>query len=171
MTISGTTTFRSDLIRSSVVDDRRGVLQQGPVQHQLRPWHGHGRLPADRRSRGRSTATELAIGLNFGGDPASPCQPTPVEPLPSIPPTLPEPADRRLRPGRRSTGCPRSRSSTSTARTGSACRTCRPGPRYAVADPARYVDPTTGTVLVRYVNDRQDGVGFSVDIVDQGTVR
>ena len=30
------------------------------------------------------------------------------------------------------------------------------GTRYAVADPAHYVDPTTGTVLIRFVNDRAD---------------
>jgi hypothetical protein len=33
------------------------------------------------------------------------------------------------------------------------------------------VDPTTGTLLVRYVNDRQDQVGFSVSVAIEGTVR
>jgi hypothetical protein len=46
-----------------------------------------------------------------------------------------------------------------------------PGTRYAVADPARYVDPVSGSVLVRYVNDRSDGVGFGVDISISGDVQ
>ena len=46
-----------------------------------------------------------------------------------------------------------------------------PGPRYALAEPARYVDPATGTVLVRFVNDRQDGVGFDFDLSITGDVR
>ena len=44
-------------------------------------------------------------------------------------------------------------------------------PALRLADPARYVDPASGTVLVRYVNDRQDNVGFSVDFSITGTVR
>ena len=46
----------------------------------------------------------------------------------------------------------------------------RLGRAYSVADPARYVDPTTGTVLIRYVNDRSDQVGFQVDVALTGTV-
>jgi hypothetical protein len=38
------------------------------------------------------------------------------------------------------------------------------GARYAIADPVRYVDPATGTVLIRLVNDNSDGVGFSMDL-------
>jgi hypothetical protein len=44
------------------------------------------------------------------------------------------------------------------------------GSRYAIQDPARYVDPATGTVLLRFVNDRSDGIGFSVDLTIEGTV-
>ena len=42
------------------------------------------------------------------------------------------------------------------------------GARYAIADPARFVDPATGTVLVRFVNDNSDGVGFSMDLSISG---
>jgi hypothetical protein len=45
------------------------------------------------------------------------------------------------------------------------------GSRYVVADPGRYVDPTTGTVLVRYVNDRNDPVNVVADVTISGTVR
>ena len=45
------------------------------------------------------------------------------------------------------------------------------GARYAVAEPERYVDPTTGTVLIRFVNDRNDGVGFSFDMSITGDLK
>ena len=44
------------------------------------------------------------------------------------------------------------------------------GNRYSVADPSRYMDPTSGTVLIRYVNDRADQVGFQVDVAITGTI-
>jgi len=46
-----------------------------------------------------------------------------------------------------------------------------PGPRYSVADPSRYVDPTSGTVLIRFVNDQSDSVGFSATVSIRGIVR
>ena len=42
---------------------------------------------------------------------------------------------------------------------------------WAVAEPARYVDPATGTVLIRLVNDNSDGVGFSLDLSITGDVK
>jgi hypothetical protein len=44
------------------------------------------------------------------------------------------------------------------------------GTRYAVESSARYVDPTTGTVLVRFVNEVSDGVGFTIDLTISGDV-
>jgi hypothetical protein len=45
------------------------------------------------------------------------------------------------------------------------------GARYAIAEPTRYVDPISGSVLVRFINDRSDGVGFSFDLSMTGSVR
>ena len=45
------------------------------------------------------------------------------------------------------------------------------GSHYAIAEPDRYVDPATGTALVRYVNDRSEGVGFSVQISMTGDLK
>jgi len=42
---------------------------------------------------------------------------------------------------------------------------------YDLADPARYVDPATGTVLARYVNDTQDQVSFAVAASIEGTIQ
>jgi hypothetical protein len=45
------------------------------------------------------------------------------------------------------------------------------GAAYRIADPARYVDPATGQVLVRFVNEQQDsGVGFQFNIAISGVV-
>ena len=43
--------------------------------------------------------------------------------------------------------------------------------RYSVADPARYVDPASGTVMIRFVNDVNEQVGFNVSLSIRGTVR
>ena len=45
------------------------------------------------------------------------------------------------------------------------------GQTYDLADPTRYVDPATGTLLVRYVNDHQDQVGFFVSVAIEGTIQ
>jgi len=45
------------------------------------------------------------------------------------------------------------------------------GSRFAVAEPARYVDPGTGTVLIRLVNENSDGIGFSLDLSITGDVK
>ena len=46
----------------------------------------------------------------------------------------------------------------------------RAGTRYAVAEPTRFIDPTSGAALVRFVNDKSDQVGFQVDVAISGTV-
>ena len=45
------------------------------------------------------------------------------------------------------------------------------GQTYDVADAARYVDPATGAVLVRFVNDRQDTASIFLNLSIQGTVK
>jgi hypothetical protein len=45
------------------------------------------------------------------------------------------------------------------------------GRAYDVADPDRYVDPGSGTLLVRFVNDFQEGIGFNFQVRIEGDVR
>jgi hypothetical protein len=45
------------------------------------------------------------------------------------------------------------------------------GVRYTVSDATRYVDAKTGSVLVRFVNDRSDSVGFNFDLAVSGDIR
>ena len=47
---------------------------------------------------------------------------------------------------------------------------CNGGVTYELKDPAKYVDPATGTIQIRFVNSRQDAVGMSFSIVIQGDV-
>jgi hypothetical protein len=45
------------------------------------------------------------------------------------------------------------------------------GQTYDVANAANYVDPSTGAVLVRFVNDRQDPVSVYLALSIEGTVK
>ena len=45
------------------------------------------------------------------------------------------------------------------------------GNPYELPDPERYVDPGSGTLLVRFVNQFQDTVGFSFQVRIEGTVQ
>ena len=40
-----------------------------------------------------------------------------------------------------------------------------------MSEPTRYIDPTSGTVLIRFVNDQSDGIGFSASVAIRGTVK
>jgi hypothetical protein len=45
------------------------------------------------------------------------------------------------------------------------------GQTYDVEDAAKYVDSTTGAVLVRFVNERQDPVNVFLSLSIEGTVK
>jgi hypothetical protein len=45
------------------------------------------------------------------------------------------------------------------------------GSGYEIKDPARYVDPGSSTVLVRFVNDKLDGLSFSFQVRLEGDVQ
>jgi hypothetical protein len=97
-------------------------------------------------------------------------KPTLVDPLPSLPPRCPNPPTPECAPAI-ADGLPEVEVYDVKNQAWRRLPHLSPGPRYALADPTNYVEPTTGTVLIRYVNDRSDGVGFSVDVSITGTVR
>ena len=168
MAVSGTTTFRSDLIRSTVVDTDAMFFSKDPYSINF----GRGSATIAYRPtsfEGTLTATELALALNFGGDTGLTVKPTEIEPLPELPPRCPNPPTADCAPAILD-GLPEVEILDVVNQEWKRLPHLTPGPRYAVADPANYVDPTTGTVLIRYVNDRMDGVGFSVDISITGNV-
>jgi hypothetical protein len=169
MTISGTNTFRSDLIRSSVVESDAAFFSKDPYSINF----GRGTATIAYRPtsfEGTLEATQLAIALNFGGDPGLVVKPTVIEPLASMPPPCPNPPTADCGP-LIADGMPEIDLFDVEAREWKRLPHFTPGGRYAVAEPANYVDPATGTVLVRYVNERLDNVGFSADIAISGSVR
>jgi hypothetical protein len=169
LAISGLTSFRSDLIRSTVVDSDAAFFSKDPYSINF----GRGSATIAYRPttfEGTLEATEVVIGLNFGGDTGVTVKPTTIEPLATLPERCPNPPTPECAP-LIADGMPEVEIFDTRHQEWKRLPHLSPGPRYSVADPANYVDPTTGTVLVRYVNDRMDGVGFSVDFAITGTVR
>ena len=133
--ISGTTTFRSDLIRSTRRRIGCGVLQQGPVQHQLRARIGDDRLPADDvrgHARGDRAGDRPELRGRYWADReadrrSSRCRRSRR--------TCPNPPTADCAPVDRSTASPRSSCSTSATQEWKRLPHLSAGPRYAVADP------------------------------------
>jgi hypothetical protein len=168
MAVHGTTTFRSGLIRSSVIETDAAFFNKDPFTINF----GRGTATVAYRPtsfEGTLDVTEVAIALNFG-DTGIVVPATPVDPLASIPPRCPNPPTADCAPAVLD-GLPEVEVFDVAGQAWKRLPHLSPGPRYSLSDPARYVDPTSGTVLVRYVNDRQDNVGFSVDLSITGSVR
>ena len=168
--IDGHTTFRSDLIHSTVVKSDASFFNKDPNTLSF----GRGSATIAYRPTlfdGTLAASELAIALNPGGE-KNPIIGTPsaVQPLASIPPPCPNPPTADCSPIS-TDGLPEVELFDATTQAWVRLPHLTSGVRYAVADPARYVDRATGGVLVRYVNDRTDGVGFAVDLSITGDIR
>lgn len=170
--ISGPTTFRADLIRSSVVSSDAAFFSQDP--YSINFGRGSATIAYHPAGfEGSLDVTELAIGMNFGGDIGIGNTPTPVEPLPSIPPPCTTTGDDGTAAGcgqGQFDGLPEVELFDLRSQTWVRLPHLGQGQRFAVADPGRYVDPASATVLIRYVNDLNDGVGFSVDVSISGEV-
>jgi len=164
MSVRGKVAFRNDLLRSSVVEMNANFFQKDPwtigfgpgdVRIAYRP------MPFD----GTFVPDQVLMALTFGGDTTMPggdpadavetvrCDPSedgcavPADGLPDI-----EVLD---------------------VRTGTWVQFEHlvQGRAYQLPDPARWVEPSSGEVQVRFVNERQDGIGFQFPIVISGTVR
>jgi hypothetical protein len=167
LAIKGTTTFHTDLLRSTVVASDAQMFTKDPTSMSF----GRGSATVAYRPiafDGHLKATKLTIGMNFG-DPGAGLDPPVIQPLPSIPPACPQPPTPDCAPAAFD-GVPEVELFDTEAQVWRRLPHLAGGNRVAVADPQRFVDPTSGTVLVRYVNDRTDGVGFQVDIALTGTV-
>ena len=150
----------ADMLRSTV--DRRPMRSCSTgTRRRINFGRGarHARISAGRL-RGRDPPTELTIGLNFG-EPGSASRQSPSSRSPrSRRPACPPRPSRASRPA--STACPRSSCSTSTHGAWSRLPHLAGGTRYAVDRPEPLRRPDVGHAsLIRFVNDRTDGVGFS----------
>jgi hypothetical protein len=184
MRVQGATAFDADLIRSSVVELDSQFFSKDPTSLSM----GRGSVTMAYRPiafEGRLTARRVIIGMGFGGDIAigggqpkalEPMKPQPCRDEPADDPDCAEPEPIACDPntqdcGRFFDGIPEVEVFDRTG-VGSWVRMkhLAIGSTYDLADPERYVDPASGTLLIRFVNDRQEGVGFSFQVRIEGDV-
>jgi hypothetical protein len=174
ISVRGPVTFSSDLLRPTVVDSDAQFFGQerfalnmglGTATLSYRP------IPFD----GTFSVSQIRMSLGNGAN-AAPGNGKEIEPLPSIPVACTDVAHTTPK------GCTPPRNDFLPEvelfdRTGQGAWVRLPrlsaDAGYTLADPARYVDPATGQVLVRFVNESPDPgatVGFSFQLALVGTV-
>jgi hypothetical protein len=165
--VTGRTTFRNDLLRSTVVTTDAAFFSKDPMTMSF----GRGSVDLSYQPiafKGRMNATELRFGFNFG-EFGLPVEAQVVEPLDTVPPTCGNPpAEGCVQPV--FDGMPDIEFYDLTASTWRRLPHLTGGSRYAVADPSRYVDPTTGGVLVRMINSANDQIGIQFDMAITGDI-
>ncbi len=167
LAISGKTTFRADMLRSTVVESDAVVFNRDATTLNF----GQGSVTLAYRPvgfEGRIAPSQLTIGLNFGDQGLS-VSPERIEPLASIPPAcVPSDTD-PCKPAEFDNLADIELFDIQQSAWKRLPRFDQ-GTQYAVNSPARYVDPSSGTVLIRFVNDVTDSVGFSIDVSISGDI-
>jgi hypothetical protein len=137
---------------------------QGSVTMAYRPVEFAGRLTVER----------IRFALSFGPDTAVGGGGTKIRPLPDaclapahLPPTCPKPLPADLRDGMPEVEL--------FDRTGSGSWHRLPhltaGRSYDLTDAGRYADPASGSLLVRFVNARQEPLAVNMNVSIEGTVK
>lgn len=167
LTVQGKTTFANDLIHNTIVNTDAAVFSKDNINFNF----GRGSVEVAYQPmsfKGRMTAKELRLGFNFG-DIGITTEPTSIEPLASVPPACGKPpVEGCVQPV--IDGLPDIDLYDRTTGAWRRLPHLAGGERYTVVDPVRYVDPSTGGVLVRFVNQTNDQVGFSMDFTITGDV-
>jgi hypothetical protein len=171
VTVHGKVTFSSDLLRSTVIDgeaqmfskDRQFLnMGQGTASLAYRP------IPFE----GSFTVAQLRLMLGQGGN-QLPLTGKAIEPLPTIPVGCTDAANSQP------AGCEPHRNDflpeveVFDLTSGEWMRLPRlvPEAGYTLEHPDRYVDPATGQVTIRFVNENPEGgAGFTFQIALEGTV-
>jgi hypothetical protein len=145
-------------MRSTVVDSATTmfnkdpttfVFGQGTVTLAFRPVSFDGTIHVKRLAIAINVGPNMSIGPGKTIEPLAPTESPPAQPLDGIPSI--ELLDR-------------------ASGTWQTLPHLQGGAPYEVADPSRYVDPSSGSVLVRFRNDRQDQVGLQFSMQLDGTV-
>jgi hypothetical protein len=160
MTVKGATVFTSDLVRTTVVASDAGFFNKGPFDMSF----GQGTVTLAYRPiafGGSLEATKVVLAMNAAPD-AAPIG-AGVDPIASH---SPDPGG----PGPAFDGAP-DIELFDRAAGGWVRLPHTAGQAVAVNQPTRYVDPTTGTVLVRLSNSRADVSGFQFFVRIEGNVR
>jgi hypothetical protein len=168
--ISGQTTFTSDLISSTIVASDAAFFSKDPSSLNM----GAGSATIAYRPiafSGTIAPSGLQFSLNGAGVPSAgaiPLEPDSRPPVPCVDANNTTPAGcvpRRL------DGIPDV--DVFDIKAGAWVHLPHPAPgiAYSITDPARYVDPTTGEALFRFVNDSADqGVGFQFQVAISGLI-
>jgi hypothetical protein len=176
MDVRGRITFQADLLTGTIVQSDAGFFNQDPSTLNF----GRGSATVSYRPlpfTGTLDVSHVRLAFGFGGEGGVGLSGgVPIRPI----------ADRCLDPKNKQVliGCPEPVPPDQFDgmpevevfdRTGGGTwhRLTHPsqGTTYDLVDAARYVDPRTGTLLVRYVNDAQNDVGFGVNVSIEGTIR
>ncbi len=168
--IEGSTTFTSDLISSTVISSDAAYFSKDPYSINI----GAGSVTIGYRPisfRGSLAASDLQFSLNGVQVPAAGAtkiEPLEVVPVPCTDPTNTVP-DGCVPP--RFDGIPEVELFDLAAGAWVRLPHLGQGATYALADPARYVDPASGQILIRFVNETADqGVGFQFQISISGVI-
>jgi hypothetical protein len=169
--IEGKVTFSADLLRPSVIDSDAELFSKermflsmgaGSVTIAYRP------IPFE----GRFSVSEIRLSLGTSGNPLPVLGGKPVEPLPAIPVNCTD-VDNALPEGcepRRDDFLPEVDVFDVTDGAWVRLPRLMGDAGYTLADPARYVDPGTGQMLARFINDNPEssvGFGFQVALVGE----
>jgi hypothetical protein len=176
LSAAGTVSFTPDLMRSSLVEVDAQLFNKDPYNLAI----GGGSVTLAYRPipvAGTLAATRLAIGVNMGQvgplgagggvEPAPPGTAPAATPAPTNAgdPAAPVPApDVRM-------DLPRLELFDRDAGAWREVQDLVSGAVVEVAGPARFVDPASGTVLVRLTNERQDAIGLQLALQLEGEMR
>ncbi|MEO7664158.1 MAG: hypothetical protein ABIV26_03465 [Candidatus Limnocylindrales bacterium] len=174
LAVKGQTTFATDLITSTVVSSDAAFFNKDPFSLNM----GAGTATIAYRPipfDGTIAGSDLQLAVNFQGGSFPSNAPVTLKPLAGAPPpTCTDPLN-SLPAGCRPPnldGIPELEIFDRTG-SGSWIRFPHPGQgsAYSIEHPERYIDPATGQVLVRFINDSQDsGVGFQFQLSISGVI-
>jgi len=185
MRVRGTTRFGSDLVRSTVISADAGFFTRDPYSMSF----GKGTVTLAYRPipfDGTFTATKVLLSMGFGGEVIGGGGGNVIEPVPAQPPLVcidapcespatdcanPPCQDVQPDPNAGFDGLPETEVFDRNSGDWRRLPHLAGGTVYELKDPARYVDPSTGTIQVRFVNERNDPIGMSFNVVIEGTVK
>jgi hypothetical protein len=172
--ISGRTAFTQDLLRSSLIETDAAFFNKSPWSIDM--GRGSGTLAyRPIPFEGSFQPTDVVLSMGFGGDVgAGGGAPKEIEPLDEIPercdPVLENCPGEGGNNGQFFDGVPEVEVFDVTASEWRRLPHLDQGQRYSIASPASYVEPTTGTLLVRFVNE-MDNASFNLGVELTGMVQ
>ena len=170
--IRGRTAFTQDLLRSSVIDSDAAFFNKTPWSIDI----GRGSATVAYRPipfEGAFQPTDVVLSMGFGGDVGvgGGPGPKPIEPLDEIPPRCDPVLENCAGEGGNQgfDGVPEVEVFDVAASEWRRLPHLDVGQRYALASPASFVEPTTGTLLVRFVNE-MESASFNLGVELTGVV-